>query len=782
MPQSLEVGALARTISALLASSSHALLNALERGNIAEVRSALMNIEGRLIRASLLTPSYECRHELRTPLMCALRTGNFAIFKTIMHAFNTLFTNPTDRASEMTKQLLQHDRDGLTVAMHAARAGHLVALKAILKEIHDSGATAALTAKDHQQMTLLMHSAAAGHSAGFQEVVRAIDKVLEDDEMAEHMMLRSSDGHTLLMIAAASSDKMTFKSCSEAIRLAVTPHNFRMLMKVRDTDGMTFLMHAANPCPISVPCGGRNNEKHIEPISQADDDGPVNCGGGSGGGGGGSTRAGAGAGSRCSSPPPRGLAWSLSMSASASAAPAARGPGGSSEEVLRRLSLQKALIGPTEGALKGGDLDESDVGDDNVDESKHSHDDDDDDVRLSHHDTRTATVAGSRQKNDEETDGSVSVGVPTSSKGRQQRLSQHQSQQQAQQQQQQQQQKKQQKQQQLDIPKGGGMDPRVPVLKAAVALNKNHLWKEQVREMLTARDSWGRTLVSHGILSASPQVFEVSMTALRADVLDEEVEALVEDVENYDREKPLVLAEKVGGKSMSASVHAKLGLLKRDVDIRAKASTFDAKLQSFIPGKLIVIFQLLLPEVPSEKLTLLVVMSAIAPMLAWASVLIARNKSAGEVFVPRSSFYSQTLAAPAMFVWGVGTSRIFEDSYGWSQNRAAVVLAVGAIIIPAVDGFVNSRRVEQWNDKFFFSRWRFKRKAERRWKKLKKSNTTLGVRDPCLKDAEPVTESPGLAEKLPATKPVPPSVQAPIAEDARAKQHSWEEAKFGEEV
>lgn len=54
--------------------------------------------------------------------------------------------------------------------------------------------------------------------------------------------------------------------------------------------------------------------------------------------------------------------------------------------------------------------------------------------------------------------------------------------------------------------------------------------------------------------------------------------------------------------------------------------------------------------------------------------------------------------------------------------------------------------------------------AERRWKKLKKSNTTLGVRDPCLKDAEPVTESPGLAEKLPATKPVPPSVQAPIAE------------------
>ena len=40
-----------------------------------------------------------------------------------------------------------------------------------------------------------------------------------------------------------------------------------------------------------------------------------------------------------------------------------------------------------------------------------------------------------------------------------------------------------------------------------------------------AKDSWGRTLASHGILSANPQVFEVTMSALRADVLDEEVRA-----------------------------------------------------------------------------------------------------------------------------------------------------------------------------------------------------------------------------------------------------------------
>lgn len=41
--------------------------------------------------------------------------------------------------------------------------------------------------------------------------------------------------------------------------------------------------------------------------------------------------------------------------------------------------------------------------------------------------------------------------------------------------------------------------------------------------MLTAKDSWGRTLASHGILSGNPQVFEVTMSALRAEVLDEEV-------------------------------------------------------------------------------------------------------------------------------------------------------------------------------------------------------------------------------------------------------------------
>lgn len=39
------------------------------------------------------------------------------------------------------------------------------------------------------------------------------------------------------------------------------------------------------------------------------------------------------------------------------------------------------------------------------------------------------------------------------------------------------------------------------------------------------------------------------------------------------------------------------------------------------------------------------------------------------------------------------------EGFGWEESRSAVVLAVGAIVIPAIDGFVNSNRVEQWNDK-----------------------------------------------------------------------------------
>lgn len=50
--------------------------------------------------------------------------------------------------------------------------------------------------------------------------------------------------------------------------------------------------------------------------------------------------------------------------------------------------------------------------------------------------------------------------------------------------------------------------------------------------MLAATDSWGRTLISHGILSGNPQVFEVAIEAVRADVLDEEVRTRPREKEN----------------------------------------------------------------------------------------------------------------------------------------------------------------------------------------------------------------------------------------------------------
>lgn len=41
--------------------------------------------------------------------------------------------------------------------------------------------------------------------------------------------------------------------------------------------------------------------------------------------------------------------------------------------------------------------------------------------------------------------------------------------------------------------------------------------------MLIAKDSWGKTLISHAILSGSPCVFDVAFAAVRDDILDEVV-------------------------------------------------------------------------------------------------------------------------------------------------------------------------------------------------------------------------------------------------------------------
>lgn len=52
-----------------------------------------------------------------------------------------------------------------------------------------------------------------------------------------------------------------------------------------------------------------------------------------------------------------------------------------------------------------------------------------------------------------------------------------------------------------------------------------------------------------------------------------------------------------------------------------------------------------------------------------------------------------------MFVWGAGTSTVGEDSLDWGETVSATALAVGTIVIPAIDAFFNSQRFEQWIDK-----------------------------------------------------------------------------------
>lgn len=51
----------------------------------------------------------------------------------------------------------------------------------------------------------------------------------------------------------------------------------------------------------------------------------------------------------------------------------------------------------------------------------------------------------------------------------------------------------------------------------------------------------------------------------------------------------------------------------------------------------------------------------------------------------RRTAMTYLLLAPAMFFWGVGTSAIGMESFGWGDRKGAVALAVASIVIPALD-------------------------------------------------------------------------------------------------
>ncbi|CAM9118558.1 unnamed protein product, partial [Sphacelaria rigidula] len=85
------------------------------------------------------------------------------------------------------------------------------------------------------------------------------------------------------------------------------------------------------------------------------------------------------------------------------------------------------------------------------------------------------------------------------------------------------------------------------------------------------------------------------------------------------------------------------------------------------------LFQLILPELSDTEdgqLYLLLALCFLSPLLSWASDLrkqVQRSTAEGES-QPRRSLISFFLAAPAMFVWGAGTSTVGEDSLDWGET------------------------------------------------------------------------------------------------------------------
>eukprot|EP00904_Undaria_pinnatifida_P002684 jgi/Undpi1/12416/HiC_scaffold_5.g02088.m1 len=164
-----------------------------------------------------------------------------------------------------------------------------------------------------------------------------------------------------------------------------------------------------------------------------------------------------------------------------------------------------------------------------------------------------------------------------------------------------------------------------------------------------------------------------------------------EDMENETYEQTAIAtALKASGEKVSASFHRKTKSLKRDVTLRTEASTVVSKIQSFIPGNLIVIFQLLLPEVSStneKPLIILIVLCAIAPLWAWGSNMVTHKDPERKNATARQTPARYLLSVPAMFFWGIGTSTIGTASLGWGDTTSAAALAVATIVIPAVDSF-----------------------------------------------------------------------------------------------
>ncbi|CAM9387717.1 unnamed protein product [Ascophyllum nodosum] len=246
------------------------------------------------------------------------------------------------------------------------------------------------------------------------------------------------------------------------------------------------------------------------------------------------------------------------------------------------------------------------------------------------------------------------------------------------------------------------LDSWVPVVSSVLEVAKKSLWMADYRKLLETRDAWGRSIVEHAIASGRRQVFERVFDAIREDIYDETMAYMFDTgVDSGETQNPISVALRTtGGKEIQPLVAEKTKILEKEVALRAEASTVAAKIQSFIPANLIVVFQLLLPEFDEESddpLYLLIALCIIAPFWSWGSDMAMTKDSERKNTSARRTSARHFLAIPATFFWGTGTSKIGTYSLNWANSVSAAALAVATIVIPALDSFFSGRGARETN-------------------------------------------------------------------------------------
>lgn len=267
----------------------------------------------------------------------------------------------------------------------------------------------------------------------------------------------------------------------------------------------------------------------------------------------------------------------------------------------------------------------------------------------------------------------------------------------------------------------------IPVFQVAFTLIKECLWKDEALNELRAIDLWGRSTLTHAVLSGNELLFDAALGAIRSEVEDEEVEEMLETNEGEPEDEPMIAALAVGETSMHKLFGLRVSQVKKAVETKDKLSTLNAKIESFIPGKLIVLFQLLLPQIAEKRqLFLLAVMCILAPLLALGTSIATSKPSKYARISAETGKLSIFLGAPAMFFWGVGTSTIGQTSpLGWSPSLSATMMAAATICIPAIDSFLYSSSAVTWCDKVSCVEWRFNFKAWCRWIHIKREEAAI---------------------------------------------------------